>query len=116
MPNNVDYVSGVTKTTFDPATLTANFQPLNGSGFSDCVRIWKLWNGSASLPIEISFDGVTAHDYIPPQGTLIVDFQTNHDNNSSNSSGTKVFRKGQVIWGRTPPGLSANFLQIIGYN
>lgn len=109
----LDSVSCVTKTVFNPASLTGTYQVMNGSGLTDNVKIFKLWNGSTTVSIDISYDGVTNHDFIPPQGTLIVDFQTNHADNSSYGAGTKCFRKGQKIWGKTAE--SPTFLNMIGY-
>lgn len=108
----VDYVACVTKAVFNPASLTGSYQIMNGTGFSDSVKIYKLWNGSTTVSIDISYDGVTDHDFIPPQGTLIVDLQTNHTYVNGNG-GVKSFRLGQFIWGKTAE--SPTFLQIIGY-
>jgi hypothetical protein len=107
------YVQCVTKAEFNPASLTGSFQALNGTGFDDVVRIWKLWNPSTTASIEISLDGVTPHDFIPPLGTLIVDFQANHQDASSSGMGTLLLRKYQIIYGRTAP--NPTFVQIIGY-
>lgn len=108
------FVQCADKAEFDPATLTGTFQVMNGSGFSDTVKIWKLWNGSITVSIEISLDGITPHDFIPPQGTLIVDFQENHSANTTYGNGTLNLRKGQLIWGRTAT--NPSWLQIIGYH
>lgn len=101
------------KTVFNPALLTGSYQPMNGSGFSDDAKIMKLYNGSETVSIDISLDGVNPHDFIPPLGTLIVDFQAGHANNSSNGSGTLYVRKGQILWGKTAE--SPTYLQMIGY-
>lgn len=108
------YVYAVPKAEFDISTLTASFQALNGSGFSDAVNMWKLYNPSTTVSIELSFDGVTAHDFIPPLGTFIADFQANHDTAPTFGTGTKKLKKGQIIYGRTAP--NSSYLQIIGYN
>lgn len=113
MPQNVQYAFAVTKAQFDPASLTGTYQSLNGSGFDDSVRIWKLYNGSTTVSIDISFDGVTDHDFIPPLGTLIVDFQANRDSDPPSSTGTKQLRKGQIVWGKTAE--QPTYLQIVGY-
>ena len=106
-------VQCVTKAVFNPASLTGTYQAMNGTGFSDTVKIWKLYNGSTTVSIDISLDGVTDHDFIPPLGTLIVDFQTNHSDGSTAPSGTLNLRAGQILWGKTAE--SPTFLQIIGY-
>lgn len=113
MAEELSCVQCVTKSTFNPATLTGTYQPLNGSGFSDTVKIWKLYNGSTTVSIDISLDGVTDHDFIHPGGTLIVDFQTNHYDGGTYGTGTLNLRKGQIIWGKTAE--APTYLQIVGY-
>ncbi len=113
MADELMSVQCVTKAVFDPASLTGTYQVMNGSGFSDTVKILKMYNGSTTVSIDISLDGVTNHDFIPPLGTLIVDFQTNHQDGSTSPSGTLNVRKGQLIWGKTAE--SPSFLQIVGY-
>ena len=113
MSDELSCVQCVTKAIFNPASLTGTYQALNGSGFSDTVKIWKLYNGSTTVAIDISLDGVTNHDFIPPLGTLIVDFQTNHYDGGTYGTGTLNLRKGQIIWGKTAA--QPNYLQIIGY-
>jgi len=106
-------VQCVPKSEFNPASLTGSYQPLNGSGFSDPVKVLKLYNGSTTVSIDISLDGVTAHDFIPPMGTLIVDFQSNHANSASFGTGTLNVRKNQILYGKTAS--NPSYLQIIGY-
>ena len=113
MSDEFSCVQCVTKAEFDPSTLTGSYQALNGTGFSDSVKIYKLYNGSTTVSIDISLDGVTAHDFIPPLGTLIVDFQTNHYDGGTYGTGTLVVRKGQIIYGKTAS--NPTYLQIIGY-
>lgn len=113
MSEELSCVQCVTKSVFNPASLTGSYQAMNGSGFSDTVKVWKLYNGSTTVSIDISLDGVTDHDFIPPLGTLIVDFQANHYSAPSFGTGTLNLRKGQIIWGKTAE--SPTFLQIIGY-
>ena len=113
MTQNVKYASAVTKSQFNPASLNANYQALNGSGFDDSVRIWKMYNPSTTVSIDISFDGVNDHDFIPPLGTLIVDFQANNDADSSFGNSKKMLKNGQIIYGKTAQ--HADYLQIIGY-
>ncbi len=106
-------VQCVTKAVFNPASLTGTYQPMNGSGFSDPVKILKIYNPSTTVSIDVSLDGVTNHDFIPPLATLIVDFQTNHFDSASYGAGTLNVRKGQILWGKTAE--SPTFVQIIGY-
>lgn len=115
LPTGVEYDSFqcIPKTVFNPATLTGSYQIMNGTGFDDDIKIYKLFNGSTTVSIDISYDGVNDHDFIPPQGTLIVDLQANHAENPNSAGGTKYGRKGQLIWGKTAE--SPTFLQMIGY-
>ena len=106
-------VQCVTKAQFNPATLTGTYQALNGTGFSDAVKILKLYNGSETVSIDISLDGVTDHDFIPPLGTLIVDFETNHASQATYGTGTLYVAKGQILFGKTAA--QPTWLQIVGY-
>lgn len=113
MSEDLMSVQCVTKAEFNPTTLTGSFQAMNGSGFSDTIKILKIYNPSTTVSIDVSLDGVTAHDFIPPLSTLIVDFQTNHADSASYGSGTLNVRKGQILWGRTA--INPTFVQMIGY-
>lgn len=115
-------VQCVLKAQFNPASITGSYQPMNGAttqsdvssvGFSDSAKILKIYNPSTTISIDISLDGVNDHDFIPPLGTLIVDFQTNHADGSSSGTGTLNVRRGQIIWGKTAA--QPTFVQIIGY-
>ncbi len=113
MSDESDAVQCVLKSVFNPASLTGTYQPLNGTGFSDTVKILKIYNPSTTVSIDISLDSVNPHDFIPPLGTLIVDFQTNHYDGPTYGIGTLNVRKGQILWGKTAE--SPTFLQIVGY-
>lgn len=104
-------VGCITKGQFNPASLTGSYQAMNGSGFSDDVKIYQMYNPSTTISVDISLDGVNDHSFIPPLGTLIIDFQANHAD--SPVGGTKYGRKGQIIWGKTAE--QPTFIQMIGY-
>lgn len=115
-------VQCVLKAQFDPSTLLSTYQPMNGAGtqsdsnqvgFSDTAKIMKIWNPSSTISIDISLDGVNDHDFIPPLGTLIIDFQTNHYDAPSFGTGTLNVAQGQIIWGKTAA--HSTFVQIVGY-
>ena len=106
-------VQCVIKSQFNPASLTGSYQALNGSGFSDTVKILKIYNPSTTVSIDISLDGVNDHDFIPPLGTLIVDFQTNHYDGPIYGSGTLNVAAGQILYGKTAS--QSTYLQIVGY-
>lgn len=113
MADDVQYVQCVTKAEFDTSTLTGSYQALNGSGFSDTVKVLKIYNPSTTVSIDISLDGVNPHDFIPPLSTLIVDFQTNHSDSASFGTGTLNLRKNQILYGKTAA--NPTYLQMIGY-
>lgn len=113
MADEYSFMQCVTKSEFNMAGLSSSFAAMNGSGFSDSAKILKIYNPSTTIAIEVSLDGVTAHDFIPPLSALIVDFQTNHYDGGTYGTGTLVVRKGQIIFGRVAP--NPTYLQIIGY-
>lgn len=113
MADQFSAVQCVLKSAFNPASLTGTYQAMNGTGFSDTVKILKIYNPSSTISIDISLDGVNDHDFIPPLGTLIVDFQTNHYDGGTYGTGTLNVRKGQILYGKTAA--SPTFVQMIGY-
>lgn len=94
------YLAPITRAVFDPGTLTGSYQALNGTGTTDDVKILKIYNGG-SVGIDISFDGVTDHDFWPAGATLIIDSQANHIAVSISGSGVKYIPKGQIIYGKS---------------
>lgn len=113
MAEETSRVQCVLKSEFDMSTLTGTYQPMNGSGFSDSVKVLKIYNPSTTVSIDVSFDGVNPHDFIPPLGTLIVDFQANHYDGPIFASGQWNVAKYQILWGKTAS--NPTFLQIVGY-
>lgn len=98
---------------FNTASLTGTYASLNGTGFSSDIKLLKIFNGS-NVGITISYDnGVTDHDYFPPNSTFIIDLQANHADTSSYGSGTLYGRTGQIIMGKGSAG-TGNFY-ISGY-
>lgn len=122
MAEETSRVQGVLKAQFNLSSLTSSYQALNGAGtqsdasqigFSDTAKVMKIYNPSTTVSLDISFDGVNDHDFIPPLSTLIVDFQTNHYDGPIFSSGQWNVAKYQILWGKTAS--NPTFLQIIGY-
>ena len=113
MTEELSSVQCAIKSEFDLSTLTGSYQPMNGSGFSDDVKILKIYNPSDTISIDVSLDGVNNHDFIPPLATLIIDFQTNHYDGPIYGAGTLNVRRGQIIWGKNAE--NPTFLQIIGF-
>lgn len=111
--SETQHVSCVPKAQFDPSTLTSSYQPMNGTGFQNSIKMLKLYNGSSTISIDISLDGVTDHDFIPTMGTLILDFQTNHRSAPTYGTGTLYMRQDQILWGKIAE--QPNWLQMVGY-
>ena len=97
---------------FNTASLTGTFQSLNGTGFSDNIKMLKVYNGSG-VGVDISYDGINKHDFWPAGATIIFDFQTNHQDVPPYGSGTLNGRAGQIIWGRTA--VTPTYLNMSGY-
>lgn len=112
MTEELSSVQCVLKASFNPASLTGTYQSMNGTGFSDNIKILKIYNPSTTVSIDVSLDGVNDHDFIPPLATLIVDFQTNHYS-APHNQGTLNVRAGQILYGKTAA--NASFLQMVGY-
>jgi hypothetical protein len=102
----------IPRAVFNTATLTGTYASLNGTGFGDDIKILKVYN-AGTLGVDISYDGVTDHDFFPSGATIIIDLQTNHSDNSAYGSGTLYGRKGQIIWGKGTAGVGN--LYIIGF-
>lgn len=113
MSDELSRVQCTLKAQFDPLSLTVSYQSLNGAGFSDTAKIMKIWNPSSTISIDISLDGVNDHDFIPPLGTLIVDFQTNHYDGAIYGTGTLNLARGQILYGKLAA--QPTYVQIIGY-
>lgn len=69
-------------------------------GFADNIKILEIYNGGA-VAIDYSFDGITQHGTWPSAATLVIDLQTNHNDNPPYGSGTLYGRAGQNVWVRT---------------
>lgn len=108
----LDSFQAITAMQFNPASLTGNFQPISGAGFSDNLKIMTAFNGGA-VSIDYSFDGVNLAGVWPAGSTIVIDFQTNHADTASYGSGTLNGRAGQIIWVRTS--VNPTWLTIGGY-
>ena len=98
---------------FDSSTMLGTFQSLNGassytiftgSGFQYDIKILQIFNGGTQGFIG-SLDGVTNNFFIPSFGSLILDVQSNHSDNSAYGSGTLNGRTGQQIFGKGTAGV-----------
>lgn len=107
------YLQCVPKAQFNPTSLTGTYQALNGSGFSNSVKILKIYNPSTTAAIDISLDGVNDHDFIPPLSTLIIDVQANHNTTPPSGGGTLRVGTNQILYGKTAA--QPTYMQIVGY-
>lgn len=64
--------------TFDTSGLSGSFQVVSAGGFSVDLVIYKIYNNGTTL-VEISYDGSTVHDVIPPKGAFIYDVMANKE-------------------------------------
>ena len=108
---------------FDASSLTGTYQVMNGAaqqsgtssiGFQKDIKILKVYN-DGSTGVTISYDGVINNDYLPSKGTMIIDLQSNHADNSAYGSGTKYGRKGQLVWGKGTASSAGLNIYISGY-
>lgn len=108
---------------FDATTLTGTYQVMNGAaqqaatssiGFQKDIKILKIYN-DGSTGVTISYDGVINNDYLPSKGTMIIDLQTNHRDNSGYSSGRLNGKKGQLVWGKGTASSAGLSIYISGY-
>jgi hypothetical protein len=112
MAQDFTYFHAIPAGQFDPSSLTADWQPVFAVGFSESIKILTMFNG-ADVAMDVSYDGIELHAVLPSEGTLIVDLQTNHSNNSQSGAGTLTGREGQNVWVRTS--INPTFLTVGGY-
>lgn len=108
---------------FDSNSLSGTYQVMNGAtqqadtgsvGFQKDIKLLKMYN-DGTTGVTISYDGLVKHDYLPSKGTMILDLQSNHADNSAYGSGTKYGRKGQLVWGKGSAGGAGLNIYISGY-
>lgn len=113
MGQDLSSMQAITMAVFNMAGLTGTYAALNGSGFSDDIKVLKIYNGS-TVGVTVSYNGGTDdQDFFPAGASQILDLQTNHADNSSYGSGTLNGRKGQVLLGKGSAGVGSFY--VIGY-
>ena len=86
---------------FNAASLTANYQEINSTGFPEPILILRIVNAS-DADITLSFDGSTDQEFIPgttaaiPRGVLQLDFTSTPSTTGYPylAKGSKVYVKG----------------------
>lgn len=109
---DTNYLQCITMAVFNTASLTGSYAALNGTGFSDDIKVLKVINLGTN-GITVSLNGSTDHDFYPPGGYFVLDMQANHTTESPYASGTWRGKKGQIIYGKGTAGTGN--LYIIGY-
>jgi len=80
--------------TFNSASLTGSYQSMSAGGFSFDLAVYKAYNGGTT-DVDVSYDGVNDHDFIPAGGTFILDIQSNKEGDKAAwPKGRQTFLKG----------------------
>lgn len=109
---DTNFLEADTMVVYDTSGLTGTHAALNGAGFTNRLKVLKIYNAS-DTDITISYDaGVTDHDFIPVGSTMILDCQANNDS-VSGGGGRWHIKKSQVLYGKGTAGIGN--LYIIGY-
>ena len=77
-------------------TFTGSYQPVGGPLLSG-GRLIRFQNAS-NVPIFLSWDGVTDHNYFPAGSFMIIDISTNHENSLvfEAQAGTQFYVRGSA--------------------
>ncbi len=108
---------------FDASTLSGTYQGMNlaaqqtgtsSVGFQYDIKILKIYN-DGTTGVTISYNGIINNDYLPSKGTMIIDLQANHKDNSGYASGTLNGRQGQIVYGKGTASSAGLNIYISGY-
>lgn len=91
MPTNA--ISAIPFTILDSATLSINYNSSNVAVLSEACIILRI-NNASNAAIIISYDGITDNEFLPANGVLQIDAQTN----SQPSNYVCMFKKGTIIY------------------
>lgn len=103
-------IAAIPYATFDTATLTANFQLVNGTGLAKACFLLRLINTSG-VDIIISYDGVTNHDLISSASINTLPFQSN----SQPQNNMALMALGTQIWVKQRTAAGAGAFVVAGY-
>lgn len=84
--------------TFDSASLTANYQELNSTGFPGNL-FWLRIENATNTDVTISYDGINDHEFLPgtivgiPKENLVINFS-----GSPTQPGFIYLRKGTKVY------------------
>jgi len=92
-------VAPITLSSFDSANLIANYQLLSATaGIPHPIFYGKIVNNS-NVPVTVSYDGTTDHDFVRANTDAPINFQTNNQPTNQNAllpQYTKVYVKGNA--------------------
>lgn len=101
-------VKAVVRGTLAGSSLTSSYQAINSTPFAgSCFRI-ALYN-TTNAAVDISFDGVTDNDIVPPGFYVIIETQTN----AQPSGEVALFQKSLTVYVKGSAG--AGSVYVSGY-
>lgn len=86
-------VKALVLSTVASSTVTGNYAPLNGTGFSHAPFFIRI-NNASNMAITVSYDGVNDHEFIPT-GTI---FQLETQTNSQPNAQVALFAKHTIVY------------------
>ena len=104
---SVNYVRAITLTSKNTATLTGGYDVVN-AGLSEACFLLRIINDS-NRDLTISYDGVTAHDYVTAGSQMEINAQAN----SSLPGKVALFKKGLPVYVLAAAG--TGYVYIAGY-
>ena len=104
---SVNYVRAITLTSINTATLSGGYDVVN-AGLSEACFLLRIINDS-NRDVTISYDGVTAHDYVIAGTQMEINAQAN----SSLPGKVALFKKGLPIYVLGTAG--TGYIYIAGY-
>lgn len=102
-----NYVLPIPLQTFNTANLLAGYQLMNPGGLTHPCYMIKFYNASG-VAIYISWDGVTDHEYLPPESWFPIYAQSNAQKRDA-----ALFKTGTMFWVKGTAG--AGILTLSGY-
>jgi len=104
---SVNYVSAIALTSKNTTGLTGGYDIVN-SGLSEACFLLRIINDS-NRDVTISYDGVTAHDYVTAGSNMEINAQAN----SSLPGNSALFKKGLPVYVLGTAG--TGFIYVAGY-
>lgn len=91
----------------DAATLTGGYDAISSTPNAGPAVILRIINDS-NVDIEVSYDGVNSHDFIPANDKLELNFQAN----ASPNNFVSMLRKGAKVYVNGSPGTGHIYLAV----